>query len=363
MSVADEPTTRLAAGCMTGTSIDSIDAAVVRISGGGLEMRAELVRGASRSLGDLAPRLRSLAEQHPMTAGEIAALTREFSLAHVPVLREAMGGDRVDLVCVHGQTVFHQPPVSWQMLTPACIAREIGAPVVFDVRAADLAAGGQGAPVTPIADWVLFRDAERARTIVNLGGFCNLTLLPAGRGEERRGHVRGFDLCPCNHLLDCIARECLGKSYDEGGHTAAAGTVSATIVESLSGVLPVGAGRSLGTGDELFAWVRSWKARATGADLSASACALIAERICGSAQGDLVLAGGSVLNAGLVGAIRAKTRGRVLLCDELGVPAGYREAACFAVLGALCQDRIPITLPQITRVQSPAPVAGAWIYP
>src|ERR1051326_2708377 len=107
--------TRLVAGCMTGTSIDSVDAALVRVEGKGLEMRAELVRGASRPLGELAPRLRKLADQEPMTAGEIATLSREFSLAHVPVLRELMGKDRADLIAVHGQTVCHRPPVSWQM--------------------------------------------------------------------------------------------------------------------------------------------------------------------------------------------------------------------------------------------------------
>lgn len=357
---------RLVAGCMTGTSIDNIDAALVRITGRGLEMRAEFICGASLPLGDLAPRLRRLAEQEPMAAGEIARLSREFSLAHVPALREAAAGDRLDLVCVHGQTVFHQPPVSWQMLTPACIARELGAAVVCDLRAADLAAGGQGAPITPLADWVLLRDPRVGRTVVNLGGFCNTTRLPARPASADDlgwiGLVEGGDVCPCNHLLDSIARTCLGRPFDDGGRAAKSGRVSAAAAESLRRALPTGRGRSLGTGDELLGWVAEWKSREPGPDLAATGCAVIAERICSAAAGDLVLAGGSVRNEGLVSAIRAAATGRVMLCDDLGLPAAYREAACFAVLGALCEDRISITLPRVTGVGTPAPISGVWVY-
>ena len=113
---------------------------------------------------------------------------------------------RADLVVAHGQTVFHAPPASWQLLNAAPIARAVRAPVVFDLRQADLAAGGQGAPITPLADWIMLRahgPAAAGRAIVNLGGFCNVTILPSGAGPEG---VRGMDVCPCNHLLDGVAR-------------------------------------------------------------------------------------------------------------------------------------------------------------
>src|SRR5262245_32141951 len=124
---------RLVIGCMTGTSIDSIDAALIEITGRRLDMSARLLRGASAPLGTLAPRLRRLADQEPMTAGDIARLSHEFSMAHIPVILDAAGGVQPTFLAIHGQTVFHQPPVSWQMLTPAAIAHGIRSPLVFDL--------------------------------------------------------------------------------------------------------------------------------------------------------------------------------------------------------------------------------------
>lgn len=356
--------TRLVAGCMTGTSIDSIDAAVVRIEGTGLGMRATFIRGATRPLGDLAPRLRRLAEQEPMTAGEIAALSREFSLAHVPVLREALAGERADLACIHGQTVFHKPPVSWQMLTPAAISRELACPVVFDLRAADLAAGGQGAPITPIADWVFFRSAAKPTAVINLGGFCNITLLT---DAEAPSETSGMDVCPCNHLLDAIARKLFFAEYDADGARAARGTIHTEALEDLDGVLVAlrGRGRSMGTGDETGEWLSRWRGHVPADDLAASACEAIGSAIARE-TGDAaiaLLAGGGVKNRALRSAIESCCSCRVQTTDDAGLPAEYREAACFAVLGALCQDRVPITLPAVTGVPSPAPISGAWVMP
>ena len=175
---------RLAAGCMTGTSLDALDAALVSVAGHGLEMKATFLRGRTFPLGPLARRLRALAEQEPRRAGEIAVLARDFALFHLDALRrlcceKPRGFRRPDLVCIHGQTVFHAPPVSWQLLNPAPIAYGLKTPVVYDLRAADLACGGQGAPLTPLADWVLYGSVAEPRVIVTLGGFCNLTRLPA----------------------------------------------------------------------------------------------------------------------------------------------------------------------------------------
>jgi 1,6-anhydro-N-acetylmuramate kinase len=160
-----------------------------------------------------------------------------------------------DLVAVHGQTVFHAPPVSWQLLSAAPIAHALRVPVVFDLRAADLACGGQGAPITPIADFVLFRDEEENRAVVNLGGFCNVTLLERGSSLEL-SRVRARDVCACNQVLDAVARACLGRAFDEGGSRAASGRVDAGSYASCSrSSRHSRARRSLGTGDELGALV------------------------------------------------------------------------------------------------------------
>lgn len=357
-------TTRLVAGCMTGTSLDGLDAAIVRIEGVGLAMAARFVRGTTRPLGDLAAPLRRLAEQEPMTAGAIAALARDFALLHADALRELIGPDRVDLVAVHGQTVFHAPPVSWQLISPAPIARTLGVPVVTDLRAADLASGGQGAPITPLADWVMLRRAGERRAVVNLGGFCNVTLLPAG--EDAAG-VAGLDVCPCNHLLDAIARTLFNTPFDADGARASAGSVHPPAAEDLDSVLR-GARqprRSLGTGDEAAEWVLRWRVRVKSEDLAATACEVIARLVseATSGVGRILLAGGGARNRALARAIAGACPVPVEPTDAHGLPGAYREAAAMAVLGALSQDRVPITLPSVTGVPAPAPVAGCWTYP
>src|SRR5262245_9834066 len=115
--------TRHVVGCMSGTSLDAIDAALVRIDGAGLAMRATPVGFASVPLNELAERLRRLSQQTPMTSREIAELSREFSLRHVEAIRRARADGRLDLIAVHGQTIYHAPPVSWQLLTPAVLVR------------------------------------------------------------------------------------------------------------------------------------------------------------------------------------------------------------------------------------------------
>jgi 1,6-anhydro-N-acetylmuramate kinase len=262
---------------------------------------------------------------------------------------------------VHGQTVFHKPPVSWQMLTPSVIAHALGAPVVCDLRAADLAAGGQGAPMTPIADWVFFRGDGSRTAIVNLGGFCNITLLGGGGIES----IAGSDVCPCNQLLDAIARKLFFVPYDESGGRAAAGQVHEESLGDLEGILAAqrSGRRSLGTGDEALEWLSRWRAHVRAEDLGATACEGIGHAIA-VAVGDasrVLLAGGGAKNAALVSAIRGNATAPVAVLE--GGLAEYREAAAMSVLGALSRDRVAVTLPRVTGVAEPAPVAGVWVFP
>jgi anhydro-N-acetylmuramic acid kinase len=358
------------AGCMTGTSIDGLDVALVEVTGTGLALRARVRRCLSRPLGGLAKTLRALADQEPLPAGRIAAAARDLALLHADALSELAAGERLDLVCVHGQTVYHAPPVSWQLMNPAPICRALGAPVVHDLRAADLAAGGQGAPITPIADALLFREVPGAWAVVNLGGFCNITVRAAGPAPGEPidpGAITAGDVCACNQVLDAIARRLMNSPFDAEGARAAAGTVHEEALEDLDGIFvsQARAKRSLGTGDEVGEWISRFRARVSAEDLAATACEAIGSAIARRAgnAGRVLLAGGGVRNAALVAAIGSCCTAPVSTTDAHGVPAAYREAAGFAVLGALCQDRVPITLPQVTGVASPAPVAGAWVYP
>ena len=362
---------RLVLGAMTGTSIDGIDLAVVRILGSGLAMRAEPVAFRSAGLEGLAPRLRAAADQQPMSAGRFAELARDLGLLHArearALLRDA-GIERLDLAALHGQTVFHRPPCSWQLLNAHPIAAELACDVVFDLRGHDLAAGGQGAPLTPLADWILLR-APHARAVVNLGGFANATLLPADDGspaESQVASIRGADLCACNQLLDRAARTVLGRDFDADGASAASGSSDPRHAETLLRLLaPPEDGRSLGTGDELGGWVAAAASSLAPADLLATAADAIGRTLGGRLRslrvGEVVVAGGGARHRPLREAIARAAGCPVRASDEFGIPVGARECVGWAVLGALAQDRVEVALPAVTGRRTPTRViAGTW---
>jgi len=356
-------------GCMTGTSIDALDAALVVIRGEGLAMRCEFVRGVSRPFGDLAGELRLLATQERFAARDIARLALALGEHHAAAVKDVMRGasmPRAELVVLHGQTVFHAPPLSWQMINPWPVVRAAGCPVVFDLRGADLAAGGQGAPITPLSDWLMFRQTSVSTAVVNLGGFCNLTILPRGGRVE---DVEGMDVCVCNQLLDAIARERFDAPFDDAGKHALAGSSNAHAEAQLVQHLRESsqARRSLGTGDEHLAWLAEWREKLNGEDLARTATEaiglVIGDRSRAAGCESVLLAGGGAKNVALENAINRSSGVRTATLLERGVPGEFREAMAMAALGALCQDRVPITLPKVTGVSSPAPIAGCWAYP
>lgn len=353
--------TRLVVGCMTGTSIDGIDAALVRISGHGLRMKAKLIAHAHRPLGRCAKALRALSQGEPLSAADITRANTDFAQRHIDAVSVVAKSRTLDLICVHGQTVFHEPPLSWQLMNAAPIAAAFGVPVVHDLRSADIAAGGQGAPLTPLADYILFR-SNMPRAIVNLGGYCNITTLP-GRGGTSND-VRGLDVCVCNLLLDRIARDRLHIPFDRGGKGAARGEVHgscrAALLKSLQ--RQSRSGRSLGSGDECADWIDAFSRRVSPHDMLATAIDVIGELIAQFCSGnrDIIVAGGGAKNRSLVAAIEGHAGcARVRKTDDLGVSVDAREAVCFAILGALAHDGVPVSLPQVTGVKK-APRAGSF---
>src|SRR5688572_24028428 len=179
MPERDNP--RLIAGAMSGTSADGVDVAVVRVTGGGTGMAAEL---KSQHHHAYSPALRqsifALRDGSPIPLARLAETTRQISLAYAGAVNDALLGAGLrpsDLAAVaaHGQTVYHAPPDTLQLLDPALLAAEVGCAVVSDFRRADCAAGGQGAPLVPFADYVLFRHPQKSRVLLNLGGIANLT--------------------------------------------------------------------------------------------------------------------------------------------------------------------------------------------
>ena len=421
--MAEQDRVRHVIGCMTGTSLDGLDAALVRITGTGLEMKAEFVGMVSHSLGELADTLRSMAggNAHPpidflraaRKLGELHAAAcvelceKHGTFAPSPPVRGgsgqgeggasashgALGGSTtttdphpnplpkrereqhtLDFVVAHGQTIWHAPRderghMSWQLFDPWPIVRRLGVPVCYDLRQADLIAGGEGAPITPIADWVMYRSPNHGRLIVNLGGICNIT---RNVGKNTPITMTGADVGPCNLLIDGVVRELFPDlTFDRDGAIAARGQRNSAVADAVfEHPFFQGEGRSTGREDFSAAWVRSIVERLrptmTPEDIVSGAVDAVVRIIYTAAfpgATEAVLAGGGARNKTLVSRLgRGDVASRVTLSDDLGIPIDAREAMGFAVLGALSQDGVPITLPRVTRSENPGR-AGAWVYP
>jgi len=361
---------RVIHGCMSGTSCDGIDVAAVAIEGHGWSMRPHFLAGTSLPYDDamqgLAARVRSALRQEPMTAGHLAQLGHDLAHAHVQVLRAlARTAAAPVAIAMHGQTLYHAPPVSLQLCAPWPVAEALGVPVLHDLRGADLAAGGQGAPLTPTSDFIMYAGAAPT-AVVNLGGFANATVLPP-RGVDPSA-VRGFDICLCNQLLDELARTRLGQPCDWDGRAANSGKVDSAAKEDLMKFLSAqaGSGRSLGTADESVATASSMLAHLAPSDACATAVSAIAHTIVATLRDHsvrhLALAGGGVLNLALEGALREGLPGGPPP-TAAEWPAAYREAAAMAILGALALDGVAPGLPAVTGRRNLAGCCSTTIRP
>ena len=195
---------RLLVGLMSGTSVDGVDAALVRISGSGRTTRAELLKSIEHPIPDEL-RQRVLALSHGMgNAEEVSRVSMALAELFAEAV-EALGAEAVDAIASHGQTVSHTPSAhaTLQIGNPAVLAQQLGIPVVSDFRSADVAVGGQGAPLVPYADWCLLTHPTKARAIQNIGGIGNVTYLPPDAKSEQ---VLGFDTGPGNMLIDRAAQ-------------------------------------------------------------------------------------------------------------------------------------------------------------
>ncbi len=242
------------------------------------------------------------------------------------------------------------------------------------MRSANTASGGQGAPITPLADFILFAASDSPVVVVNLGGFVNATLL-APRGASIDS-IRGYDICACNHLLDEVARTRLHAPFDESGAVAASGVsderMCAQIEAALAPAACTGsARRSLGTGDEVKAVV-GLTAALSAADACRTIVEAIARVIAAVLRADssaldaaaraserhtipLLIAGGSARHAALHAALAAHWRGPVQTTAEShGIAVGAREAVGMAILGALADDGVRYALPAVTGARSVA---------
>ncbi len=245
-------------GLMSGTSIDGIDAALVRVYGWGHWLEAKLENYVCIPFDP--PLAERIAAASRAGVAEVARLNFDvgeaFADAALRLLRKSgMRPTDVHLIGSHGQTIFHDPPVgdrpgvTLQVGEGDVIARRTGVVTISDFRTADVAAGGSGAPLIPLVDWLLFRKPESARLMVNIGGIANVTYVV----EDLAG-VRAFDTGPGNALMDeiVVAATARRSRYDEGGERALRGTVDEAAVTRFLERAYFSARPPKSTGKELF---------------------------------------------------------------------------------------------------------------
>jgi 1,6-anhydro-N-acetylmuramate kinase len=372
---------RWIAGCMTGTSLDGLDVVLARVTGTGLAATAQFVAMLSFPLGELAPHLASLAKNEPHPAIDFLRTARALGQLHADALAQLCAqhlppSAQLDFVVAHGQTICHAPHenLSFQLLDPWPIVRQLRVPVCYDLRQADLLAGGEGAPITPLADWILYRHRSIHRCVINLGGICNVTSLPPNGSPSA---VTGSDIGPCNLLLDALVHRLLPHlPFDRDGAIAAQGQPRQPIIEQLQHAIAAELStQNKSLGREQFGslfidrCLAAPASTATPQDILACAVEIvsrmIAEKTCPNGKAvQLIAAGGGANNRYLLERLAANLPAScsLLRSDELAIPAQAREALAFTVLGALSCDGVPITLPQVTGASQPGR-AGAWVYP
>jgi anhydro-N-acetylmuramic acid kinase len=350
-----------AIGIMSGTSADGIDAVAATVSWTGDTPRVDLHEHVA------VPFTADLREQilravsGVATVPELAMLHGTLGDLYAEVAMGLAKSHGADVIGLHGQTVAHLPAsrVTLQIGDAARVAVRTGVPVVSDLRSADMAAGGEGAPLTPFADHVLFASGA-PRIVLNLGGIANVTLIP----DADPDHVRGFDTGPGNMVLDTIART-TGERYDRDGAGAKRGRV---VEEAIEAVLshpffarrgPRSAGREEFGGRFALDLERDVRDRggsyedalATATELTARtvAEAIRAETPPDVRWRDVLVGGGGAANPALMDALRrALAPIQVRSTDEAGVPAEAREALAFSILAAYRIRGLPNTLPKVT---------------
>ena len=388
----------IVAGVMSGTSADGVDVAVCQITAGAnvSSPRLKLLGHASFPYAR-AVRAAVLGAMNAeaISTAELARLNWRLGAVYADCVEKACAAVRVratskpssegpdpehttsrrslGLVGCHGQTIYHQGVAAkylgahvratWQIGEASVIAERLRVPVVSDFRPADLAAGGQGAPLVPMLDFCMFRSAKVSRVLQNLGGIGNLTALPAGCDAAG---VMAFDTGPANMVIDLCMERLFGKKFDRGGAVGRRGEALRPVVQEVlrepyfSAPPPKSCGREeFGAGfvDRFVARCR--KRGASDADVVATATELTAESVllgyrnfvwahvgqaAPLASVQYIVAGGGAKNATLMGMLREGFGGlgvKVKLMEDLGVPAQAKEGVAFALLAWLTWHRLP----------------------
>lgn len=341
---------------MSGTSVDGVDVALLvtdgeRIASFGPTLTVtypEKVRRVIRAaFGADRPDMVTAAAERAVTEAHVDAVAEWSSANGVPI-------SSIDIVGFHGQTITHRPErrFTWQLGDGALLARSLGVRVVNDLRSADVAAGGQGAPLVPVFHAALAHDLARPVAVANIGGVANVTWI--GEGDE----LLAFDTGPGNGPLDDWCARRAGQRFDRDGGLAASGKVDRARLERWTehryfARMPP---KSLDRGDFNEGWVEGLSVADGAATLTRATARALALAACHfpAPARQWIITGGGARNPTLVAAIAEETRNPVILASALGWDGDALEAQAFGFLAVRSLRGLPLTYPTTTGVSQPA---------
>ena len=345
-----------ALGAMSGTSLDGVDAAVLRTDGHDIE-----------SFGESAYRAYSASERQVLAEAlgqwegpSVVAAQRVVEQAHLEALR---GFEDIDLVGFHGQTLAHAPRTkgTLQVGDGGWLADALGCPVVWDFRSADVELGGEGAPLAPFFHFACAKyiGAQGPLAFLNLGGVGNLTYVdPAAGAPEANGALLAFDTGPANAPVNDLLQVRLGLAFDKDGEIARQGRVEQGalelfLAEKFFARMPP---KSLDRNDfaEMIALVRELSDADAAATLTAMCAAGVAEGIrhCPQAPGRVLVTGGGRHNPVLMEMLTVSLDCPVQPVEDVGLDGDMLEAQAFAYLAVRVARGLPTSCPGTTGVRA-----------
>lgn len=375
-------------GMMSGTSVDGVDAALVEISGTDSEPKVKLLAFENKPYPpQVREKIFSLFTPANATVDKVGymnfLLGEIYAKSALSVIEKAgMKPEEIDVIGSHGQTIWHAPipespdgiPVAYtvQIGEGSVIAERTGILTVSDFRVADMAAGGQGAPLVPFSEYLLYRREKETILLQNIGGIGNMTVMPAGAKPR---DVFAFDTGPGNMIIDAVISAVTGgeKTYDAGGETAAKGRVCNALLDILKEEpyyrqpLPKTTGREhfgVQYTEKILSW---WKENpipvedllATVTDLTAYSIADAYERyvLPKYRASEIIVGGGGSYNATLLRFMKGRFAPHgvaVRTQEDLGLSSDAKEAVAFALMADCCMRGRANTLPSVTGAEHPA---------
>lgn len=375
-------------GMMSGTSVDGVDAALVEISGTDSEPKVKLLAFENKPYPpQVREKIFSLFTPANATVDKVGymnfLLGEIYAKSALSVIEKAgMKPEKIDVIGSHGQTIWHAPipespdgiPVAYtvQIGEGSVIAERTGILTVSDFRVADMAAGGQGAPLVPFSEYLLYRREKETILLQNIGGIGNMTVMPAGAKPR---DVFAFDTGPGNMIIDAVISAVTGgeKTYDAGGETAAKGRVCNALLDILKEEpyyrqpLPKTTGREhfgVQYTEKILGW---WKENpipvedllATVTDLTAYSIADAYERyvLPKYRASEIIVGGGGSYNATLLRFMKERFAPHgvaVRTQEDLGLSSDAKEAVAFALMADCCMRGKANTLSSVTGAEHPA---------